>query len=152
MSGIGEIMGGLSGMVLWHKRGERLLVSEVDGMTLVESDTPPQVLREMPPFGRFMEDEVRKHLPEGYVTHCQRAENADVMRATIWKMPPGAAMAGPESIVARADLGMMELIGWYNKGDSHTWRLELVKRLQADFDKRRRDGRRRALEAVERSE
>ena len=116
-----------------------------NGCTLLESDTPPQVLNVTryaegwPVFksyeiGEELEKETRKHLPEGYILGVGRLPDQHAYAINVWWDDPEKPVQGLEDVVIRLIIGHDALLYWFKT--CKDWRLELVEHLQRDFDKR----------------
>ena len=119
--------------MIWTKRGDSLNISQVEGMTLIESDEKPQVLR-MPTIDDTLETETRKHLPDGYIVQAGRQENMHAYHVNVWRVDSKKAVQGLEDVVIRILIDLDALKNWFQR--SLDWRLDLLYHLQKDFDER----------------
>ena len=124
----------MDGMLLWKKRGDQLNMVELEnGCTLLESDSPPQVLNS-PDIPGILERETQKHLPEGYQVQAGREENKHAYHVKDWRIAEWRGARGIEDHVIRILIDLDALKNCFR--NSKDWRIDLIYWLQEDFNAR----------------
>lgn len=133
--------GAWGGPMIWKKRGDQLLVSQLeDGTTILESDEPVQVINYPgePTIVERLEAEARKHIPEGWEVTAGREEACAGYVVNVWPPANGrGVMTAPHDCVCRCRIGYEDVVPRPYQPHPLDWRLVLIQGLQRDFDERR---------------